>query len=301
MREVISPQQFTAAGLQIESDAPSALTSHLHGRFSHIQIPGAPHHLTIRYNHGRQIHRGETILLRTSTSANAVSTSTDHQLWIYGEHQDVLLTLGSSSSIEVWSETDAPGEPLSLAFLEVLRTIGIIPLHAAVTSEDHGASAFLGETGSGKTTALISALLSGAQPLTDGLGLYVPGMRLVFGTDPGLQCQTDTLAFLSQHFPLNGPLTVAHGKTLVPWATIGTCWKTQAPLAEACVLRRNDLRAPGDYHLPVSQRVMALWASTGMPLRPRTRDWTLAHLKMLASQIHWCERVLPDGPPTDPG
>ncbi|MDK2014346.1 MULTISPECIES: hypothetical protein [unclassified Deinococcus] len=285
--------------LDLEVELPAPLHAHLHTLFARPPLTSPRHTARLTHRHGRPAHRHPGRLLHTHTGAVWTAATSDTELWIYGTHQDVHLTLTTQPHIEVWSEHTTPDDPLPLALLELLRSTGLLPLRAAASAVPGGATALLGEP-SGRTTTLVSEIISGARPICNDLALYQPSTGHLIGLDSGLHCPPDTLARLQAHVPTLRGLPASTGHTFVPWTTLTTPADTHALLVAACVVRPGDQRPPGEYDLPASRRLMALWAAAELPLRPASHTWTMAVLSRLASQLIWSELVLPPEPPCHP-
>ncbi|MHA0044051.1 hypothetical protein [Deinococcus sp. PEB2-63] len=283
---------FNLLGVVVQSGLPLAsLTTY--GPHPALHRPGR-HVVTIERGAGRRSPGPGAFSVGTHSSQVQVTPDGPDAAWVHGTMQDVHLRVGGGRSvITVHADTPDPDEALMVAFTEVLRAQGLLPLHAAVFEQGGRVTALLGPSGTGKSTALLDALLAGARPITEDYGLFEPATGLLHGLDGGLRCLPDTLARVRAAVPgLPEPATV-RGKALVTWAMLGTEQRWQAPLTHVEVLRR-DGQGAGVRPLPLAQRVMNLWAATGVPLLPRNRDWTNGVISTLAREWTWEERTLSD-------
>ncbi|MXV21131.1 hypothetical protein [Deinococcus xianganensis] len=254
----------------------------------------ARHPVVLEVRSGRHAPGRDAFSVRTHSAQVQVTPDGPDSAWVHGVTQDVHLRVGRERSvITVQADTSDPDEALMVAFTEVLRAQGLLPLHAAAFEHHGRVTALLGPSGTGKSTALLGALLAGARPVTEDYGLYEPATGLLHGLDGGLRCLPDTLARVRAAVPdLPEPATV-RGKALVTWAMLGAEQRWHAPLTHVEVLRR-DGQGAGVRPLPLAQRVMSLWAATGVPLLPLNRDWTNGVISTLAREWTWEERTLPD-------
>lgn len=272
----------------VQSDLPDTILAALATYGPHPALQrSARHTVTIERGAGRRWPGPGAFRVRTHSAQVQVTPDGPDSAWVHGTTQDVHLHIGRERSvITVHADTPGADEALMVAFTEVLRAQGLLPLHAAVFEQEGRVTALLGPSGTGKSTALLGALLSGAQPITEDYGLFEPVTGLLHGLDSGLRCLPDTLARVRAAVPdLPEPATV-RGKALVTWAMLGAEQRWQAPLTHVEVLRR-DGQAAGVRPLPPAQRVMNLWAATGVPLLPRNRDWTNGVISTLARELTW--------------
>ena len=281
-------------GVEVGAQVPAPLLAPLALYGPHAALSRPVHHrVRVQVQSGRQAAGPEAYTVRTHSSEVQVTPDGPDAAWIHGATLDAHLSVTFEESvITVHTESARPDDALMVAFTEVLRAQGLLPLHAAVLAQGGQVTALLGPSGTGKSTALLEALLSGARPVTEDYGLFEPATGLLHGLDGGLRCLPDTLARVRAALPdLTEPATV-RGKALVTWDMLGTEQRWHAPLTHMEVLRR-DGREAGVRPLPVAQRVMNLWAATGVPLLPVNRDWTNGVIGTLARELTWVERTVP--------
>ncbi|MFW8627938.1 hypothetical protein [Deinococcus sp. ME38] len=280
-------------GVEVHAQAPASLLAPLalYGPHAALSRP-VTHRVQVQVRPGRRAPGPEAFTVRTHSAQVQVTPVGSTEVWIHGATQDAHLSVGREGSvITVHTDSAGPDEALMVAFTEVLRTQGFLPLHAAVLEQEGWVTALLGPSGTGKSTALLGALLSGARPVTEDYGLFEPATGLLHGLDAGLRCLPDTLARVRAAVPDLPEPPVVRGKALVTWEMLGAGQRWHAPLTHVEVLRRDGSEVSVRL-LPLAQRVMNLWAATGVPILPSNRDWTNDAIGTLARELSWAERTV---------
>jgi hypothetical protein len=207
------------------------------------------------------------------------------RLWVVDDDHAVHVTVQQPEiRLQLTGSAARGGGALMVAMLEALRVTGLIPLHASIAANDGEATAFIGASGRGKTTTLITALTRGFTPICEDFALLEPISHQVFGLDRGLRCLPDTFERLRAHFPHLEDQQIVRGKRFVPYESI-------APRAWSANLKRfwmleRDLNAPTRIEpLPPSQRVMALFTASGAPLLEAGREFTSSQFSRLSREL----------------
>jgi hypothetical protein len=222
---------------------------------------------------------------RAEIHGGFVMVRTDHDtLWVSGEDHTVRVTVnGTRASLEVYSRELRGGGALMVAMLEALRASGLIPLHAAMADRDGRATAFLGASGRGKTTSLITAMANGYAPVCEDFALLEPDSLQVYGLDRGLRLLPDTLERLRTHYPRVEPESFVRGKHFVPYERIAERLWTST-LTRLWLLERTDADTRLE-PLGASERVMALFTASGVPLLETGREITRRHFARLPGEL----------------
>lgn len=150
---------------------------------------------------------------------------------------------------------------------EAMRVSGLIPLHAAVAARagGTGATAFLGPSGTGKTTTLLRAIHAGWTPLAEDFGWIDPHTLNYHSWDRALHLLPDTFERLQVLFPGVQSDPFNGRKFPVPFERLsGQRWV--APLEALTVLERDASRSSGWETLGGVQTLVGLLGSAGMPL-----------------------------------
>jgi hypothetical protein len=205
-------------------------------------------------------------------------------LWVSAEDHTVhVVVTGTRARLEVYSRELRGGGALMVAMLEALRASGLIPLHAAMADREGHATAFLGASGRGKTTSLITAMTRGYTPICEDFALLEPDSLRVYGLDRGLRLLPDTLERLRAHDPLVEPESFVRGKHFVPYERLGKrLWTSR--LARLWLLERTDTETRLET-LGASERVMALFTASGVPLLETGREVTRRHFARLPGEL----------------
>lgn len=181
----------------------------------------------------------------------------DERLW---------MRAGPAGGRVVCAPGGAPPELWAVAFTELHRAGGWLPLHAAVVAVGGRAVAFTGVSGAGKSTAALRLHAAGERVLAEDRAFWHAPSGVVAGLDRHLRAYEDSLErFAPALLPLaraQGP--DAHGKLRLPLpaATGG-----EAPHLTRLLLLSPALTA----ELDLPGRVRAVWEATGVPLTASAR------------------------------
>lgn len=165
----------------------------------------------------------------------------------------------------------AAPELWALAFTELHRAGGWLPLHAAVVAAGNRAAAFTGLSGAGKSTAALRLHAAGERVLAEDRAFWHAPTGVITGLDRHLRAYEDSL---ERFAPALLPLVRAqgrdlHGKLRLP---LPGERPEDAPAAGAPRLTGLLVLAPtatGELDLP--GRVRAVWEATGVPLTATAR------------------------------
>jgi hypothetical protein len=224
--------------------------------------------------------------------------SSENTLWISsGENAIAITTRGHTVQLELFAPTfTAPGV-LMVAVIEALRISGLIPLHTSIAVKDGLATAFVGQSGRGKTTTLITAIAHGYQPLCEDFALLEPETRLVYPLDRGLRCLPDTLERLQKLFPNAKPSHFDRDKYVVPFETLAPR-AFNAELHRMYMLERNFEEPTRLEPMRSVESVMALFSASGAPLSAIGKTISSSAFARLATQLEFARLWLGNTPVT---
>ncbi len=220
----------------------------------------------------------------------------DDALWISSNNNAIrLTTLDHTVNLELFAPTfTAPGA-LMVAVIEALRISGLVPLHTSVAVKNGIATAFVGQSGRGKTTTLITAIAHGYQPLCEDFALLEPNTGMVYPLDRGLRCLPDTLERLQRLFPNAKPSHFDRDKHVVPFETLAPR-ALVAKLQHVYMLER-DFEQPTRFEaMRNAERVMALFSASGAPLSAIGKTLTARAFAQLASRLEFARLWLGNTP-----
>lgn len=161
-----------------------------------------------------------------------------------GPHGADLTVTPAGAGQDVWA----------VAFTEIHRAAGWVPLHAALVGGPAGAVAITGPSGAGKSTACLRLQAAGWTVLAEDRAWFGPAGQ-VLGLDRVLRAFDDSLAlFAPQDSGVNGPRD-SKGKRMLPLPPAGIA----PPLV--AVLLLGDGSAPEP-----AERVRLAWEASGVPL-----------------------------------
>ncbi len=206
-------------------------------------------------------------------------------VWIGSDDHTVRLSAFSNGArLELFNPGMTGGGALMVGVLEALRASGLIPLHASVAAQEDDATAFLGESGRGKTTTLLTAITLGYTPVCEDFALLDPETDTLYALDRGLRLLPDTLERFQTQFPDLEPDGFARGKHLVRFERFAPRVH-RARLRRILALQRDSEQDSRLSPMRPSEGVMALFASSGVPLLPEGRDLTAACFARLSRQL----------------
>ncbi len=209
----------------------------------------------------------------------------DGSTWITLEQNAIQLELlESGANLTLYGSSDGLMQCMMVGMIEAIRASGLLPMHTSIAAKNGIGTAFTGESGRGKTTTLIYSIQAGFSPICEDFAWLEPNSLQVFGCDRGLRCLPDTLERVKSFFPDIQPIAFEVDKHLVPFEQL-------APRVWHCRLERlwtleRDLTKPTHLEpLPATQRVMALYGATGIPLTAQTRAQSSQHMASLAARL----------------
>jgi len=186
--------------------------------------------------------------------------------------------------------TWAPGRwPLLLAIHEAVRASGLLPLHcaAAVRPGDDGATAFLGPSGVGKSTTLVTLAQAGWAPVCEDYAWLDPASMRLHAWDHGLRLLPDALERLGPPFTLTTGEPSAE-KRAVAYEELAERYGVER-LASARLQRLAWLVRDGGPSrwdaLPRVAAVPVLWEAIGLPLTEPARRLVADHIAELVSSL----------------
>lgn len=203
-------------------------------------------------------------LMDQSVSARLEETS----VTLADAHCGARLEVGSNSAaLAFWGAAPVLGAVLHALVSEALRASGLLSLHASAAAQGNRVTAFLGDSGAGKTTTLLRAWTTGWQPVCEDLLWLEPAGLGVYGWDRGLRLLPDTLERFAALLPAMRLGSSQPDKWFVPYAELrlGIVGETLG-LTRLALLRRGDDATT--VWSPASRRetALALWQATGLPL-----------------------------------
>ncbi len=214
----------------------------------------------------------------------AVSTKED-STWIQSEENAAQVTfLATGANIVLHGSSQGLLPCVMVAVIEAIRASGLLPMHTSIASKNGIGTAFTGESGRGKTTTLIHSVKAGFQPICEDFAWLEPISLEVFGCDRGLRCLPDTFEQVKQFFPDVQPIAFEVDKHLVPFEQLAPrVWSCR--LERLWTLERDLSQATHLEPLPASQRVMAMYGATGIPLTAETRAQSSIQMAGLAKRL----------------
>jgi hypothetical protein len=222
-----------------------------------------------------------------------------------------LQLVGDQARIQAWHGArfgslrfDAERAPwmmlaLHVAICEAVRARGFAPLHAAVLARDGQATALLGRSGVGKSTALLSAVESGWLPIAEDFAWLDPATRQVYAWagERGVRLDEEGRRRLPDRWQQAAWRHAGDGKLVLAFDKITPCRPSAATLTRVVVLHRNPSRDSELEPLTPRDATRALWESAGVPLCRQSRDVFAAHVPRLVSELEWTRLVLGRTPP----
>src|SRR5581483_8264189 len=143
-----------------------------------------------------------------------------------------------------------------------------VPLHAALASHDGNVTAFLGQSGAGKSTTLLRLTHAGWTGLAEDLSWLDPLTMQVFGWDRGVRLWPAA----ASHFFAGSPAPGRDGKATIPYEELGIGEQLSGTLRRIALLVRDDSGAPKWEPAGNHEAIKALWEATGLPLSAESRN-----------------------------
>lgn len=200
--------------------------------------------------------------------------SAGEALWL-GEH--LHLSVGSDGNVARLTADEGENPPETawlLAFVELQRLAGWVPLHAATVARRGRAVAITGVSGAGKSTAALRLAGEGWTVLAEDQTWVHPATGQVTGLDRFLRTYADSLDRFAPHLRAQVQGQDAYGKLMVPLR----------PPEEAAHL--GALLVFGLPERPdTAQRVRAVWECSGVPLLDSSRRMGAQGLSRLMREL----------------
>ena len=219
-----------------------------------------------------------------------------------GIGQGVELRLSSDlARIRAWgieTSTNPMLLALHVAMCEALRGHGLVPLHASVVARDGKATAILGESGSGKTSTLLTLLEQGWLPVSEDVAVLDPTTRRVcgWGGELGVRLTEDALRRLSARWRCSAWRHGADAKLFLSYDAMRTTRLKSAELSRVVVLQRDASRETTLEPISPRDAARAIWESAGVPLCRINRDAFALRAPRLVSRLEWARLILGRGP-----
>ena len=205
--------------------------------------------------------------LEGAMNALEVAWTDDGAVWLLEASGGVRLTLDQEnrkvrlSWYGMLEHTDA----LYQGLCEALRSSGLVPLHASVAVRAGRATAFLGPSGTGKTTTLLRAIAAGWQPLCEDFGWLEPHSQTLYSWDRKLHLLPDTLQVLERLFPQVQADNFDGRKHPVDFSSLAQrAWSS--PLHTLAVLERDPAQVSAWHATTLLETLVSFYGSTGLPL-----------------------------------
>jgi hypothetical protein len=294
--------EFVLLGRHFRADLEETALQLLHELFAHETVA---HSLESEWRFELRQHSSPAPLEAAHNAYRAeihngfvMVAPSDDALWISSEGNAIKLsTRDRTVNLELFAERfTAPGA-LMVAVIEALRISGLIPLHTSIAVKDGLATAFVGQSGRGKTTTLITAIAHGYQPLCEDFALLEPQTRMVYPLDRGLRCLPDTLERLQKLFPNAKPSHFDRDKYVVPFETLAPR-ALQAELKHVYMLERDFEQPTRLEPMRNVERVMALFSASGAPLSSTGKTLSSSAFAQLATQLKFARLWLGNTPVT---
>lgn len=266
--------RWRSLGLSLETSALSdTAESMLHSRWETAEF-GLPA-LEVRVSTGSVPSRpqGEPQGITLANDRLSVWRSSE-ALWL-GEHLHLQLGDGEKRAQLTVDESETAAEAAwLLAFVELQRLSGWVPLHAATVARQGRAIAITGVSGAGKSTAALRLASEGWIVLAEDQSWVHPATGQVTGLDRFLRTYPDSLDRFAPHLRLQVKGQDAYGKLLVPLPPCGEAAQLSALLV---------------FGLPecpdTAQRVRAVWECSGVPLLDSSRRISAEGLSRLIREL----------------
>ena len=263
-----APQVWTSLGARVVSALPSRLDTELRGFWQGGAAPPDQPAGWIMLEVGAL----PPVLPGARTQALSVmdrevrATTADDALWLEGQ---LWVRTGPAGGRVVCAPGGAPPDLWAVAFTELHRAGGWLPLHGAVVAAGDRAVAFTGVSGAGKSTAALRLHAAGERVLAEDRAFWHAQSGVVTGLDRHLRAYEDSL---ERFAPALLPLARAQGRDAHGKLRLPLNGAAEAATGEAPRLTRLLVLAPGaSGELDLPGRVRAVWEATGVPLTAPAR------------------------------
>ncbi len=196
-------------------------------------------------------------------------------------------TWSNDHAREAWPQETA----LQVALCEALRCRGLVPLHAAVATRAGDAIAFVGASGSGKSSALLSAMQEGWHPVAEDFAWLQPATGIVYGWDRVIRLAPELVTQLSPLCAFDCWQPDGSGKLLLDYSHVQPSRQPAARLTRVALLHR-DTQIPSAWR-PLTRHdcVRVLYEAAGVPVEPENRAAFAASVPGLLSRLQMDELV----------
>jgi len=262
---------FRSLAVQVEGELAPVLAAALKADWQRQEVAWPTEH-TVRLSpltetEPPQAFAGQAITAQTQNGPL--------ELWADGEvfrAAGLRLETSAQGSVVELSPSVSPAL-LLLAFTEVQRAAGLLPLHASVLSRDGQTVAVSGPSGAGKSTAALRLLAQGWHLVAEDWAWLDPLHGQLAGWDTGLRLRPESLERFAPQLLADTP-TDAHGKRVLspprltgPQGLSGVFFLGAAPSVSRLAL------------------VRAIWEMVGVPLTPAARHATQAGVNRLMTEL----------------
>lgn len=274
---------WLSLGAQVRSALPPQLDAELRDFWEGGAAPWPPHRREFLLETGELPAPPADTRTHTLTvmGRDLRATAAGDDLWLDGQ---LWVRVTPDGGRVVCGPGGASPELWALAFTELHRAGGWLPLHAAVVAAGGRAVAFTGVSGAGKSTAALRLHAAGEHVLAEDRAFWHAPSGVVTGLDRHLRAYEDSLdRFAPALLPLaRAQGRDAHGKLRLPLrgapASAGS--GAGAQLTQLLLL---DPGTPGALDLP--GRVRAAWEATGVPLTACARTAVQAGVARLLPRL----------------
>lgn len=196
-----------------------------------------------------------------------------------------LETSGQHSRVALNEQVSASG--LLLAFTEVQRAAGLLPLHASVLSRAGCTIAVSGPSGAGKSTAALRLLGRDWQLVAEDWAWLDPLTIQLTGWDRGLRVRPDSLTLFAPEFLQTAP-TDAHGKKVLSPPRLPGVHVLNALYFLSRPGESVSPPFPGQPLQAIPSRrafVQPVWEMVGTPLTPAARTAVQVGVNLLLNSV----------------
>ena len=272
-----------------------------HWRREHPEAPFSRDRILLQCHEGPDLPNALCARLPATHDPDADAAKPVH-VAVDGERAEALLgSLAGGAYLELdpgaarvraWGVA-GPGDPgrgpLLVALHEAVRASGLLPLHcaAAVRPGDAGATAFVGPSGVGKSTTLLTLVQAGWAPVCEDFAWLDPETLWAFAWDHDVRLLPDALA---RQGPLPTRPAAATGdpKRVVSYDALAKRFGVERRLAAPLVRVIRMARGTGRTRwgpLPRYEMVPPLWEAIGLPLTGRSRKQVAEQIGALVDDV----------------
>ncbi|WP_424952190.1 hypothetical protein [Deinococcus sp.] len=269
---------FASLAVRVGGRVPAALATPIGADWQRQQAGwGTAHTLTLSVLDDKDRPGGRPVTAQTQNGPLAFRAEGE----VFRTGGLTLETSAQGSQLGL-SEEVAPGA-LLLAFTEVQRAAGLLPLHASVLSRgglSRGGQtvAVSGPSGAGKSTAALRLLGRGWQLVAEDWAWLDPVSGQLLGWDSGLRLRPESLERFAPEL-LQGAPTDQHGKRVLDPPRLNGA---QALDAIFFLSAHSSAPRPDGSRLEL---VRSVWGMVGTPLTPAARRCTQTGVNTLMGGV----------------